>query len=105
LEWILKIAEFQLPAVGWELSLPRAHQWPWAPPGMGHPQLWAAVPGPHPPPSEKFPPNILSKPPLFIFNVIPQKVFCYNDIVRHIFRSSRNLALTLSFLLENRHMN
>ena len=27
-----------------QLRLPRAHPWPWAPPGMGHPQLWAALP-------------------------------------------------------------
>ena len=30
-----------------QLGLPRAQPWPWAPLGMGHPQLWAAVQGPH----------------------------------------------------------
>uniref|UniRef100_A0A8C3LZJ7 SH3 and multiple ankyrin repeat domains protein 3 n=1 Tax=Chrysolophus pictus TaxID=9089 RepID=A0A8C3LZJ7_CHRPC len=30
------------------LGLPRAHPQPRAPPGMGHPQFWAAVPAPHP---------------------------------------------------------
>ena len=42
-----------------QLRLPRVHPtWPWAPPGMGHPQFWAAVPGPHHPLSEGFLPNI-----------------------------------------------
>jgi len=38
------------PAMGWlhpQMRLPWAHLWPWVLPGMGHPQLWAAVPGPH----------------------------------------------------------
>ena len=39
-------------AVGWLHLLPPGCSgphplWPWAPPGMEHPQLWAAVSGPH----------------------------------------------------------
>lgn len=42
-----------------QLRLPRAHlAWPGAPPGKGHPQLQAAVLGPHHPLSKKFPLNI-----------------------------------------------
>jgi len=39
------------PAMGCapQLSLPRAHLWALAPPGMGPPPLWAAVPAPHRP--------------------------------------------------------
>ena len=32
-----------------QLRLPRAHPQPGAPPAMGHPQLWAALPAPHRP--------------------------------------------------------
>jgi len=49
LEGIFKIIQFQPLPVGWVphlLRLPRPDPWPWAPPGMGHPQHWAAVPGP-----------------------------------------------------------
>ena len=34
------------PAMGWVPPSSAAHPWPQAPPGMGHPQLWA-VPGPN----------------------------------------------------------
>jgi len=42
-----------------QLRLLRAHPvWPQAFVGMGQPQLlWAAVPGPHHPLSEEYPPN------------------------------------------------
>jgi len=42
-----------------QLRLPRAHPtWPGVPPGMGHPQLRAAVPESHCPLSEEFLHNI-----------------------------------------------
>ena len=41
-----------------QLRLPRAYPWPWAPPGIGHPQLWAAVPGHHRPLCKECLPNI-----------------------------------------------
>ena len=40
-----------------QLRMPRAHPWSWAPSGMGHPQLWAAVPGHQHPLSKRFHPN------------------------------------------------
>jgi len=48
--WDLKTHPVPTPTVGWvQLRLPRAHPQPWASPEMGHPQLWAAVPGHHHP--------------------------------------------------------
>jgi len=42
--------------------LPKPHPaWPRAPPGMGLPQLWTAVPVPHHPHQEELLPNIQSK--------------------------------------------
>jgi len=41
-----------------QLREPTAHPWPWAPAGMGHPQLWAALPASHHTPSKEFPPLI-----------------------------------------------
>ena len=43
--------------------------------GLGHPQvwhqhLWAAVPAPHRPLGEEFPPNISPKSPLFQFKIV-----------------------------------
>ena len=35
------------PAVRTAHHCPGPRPWPWAPPGMGHPHLWAAVPGLH----------------------------------------------------------
>jgi len=44
LEGTLKIIQFHLPAIGWlpprSSACPGPHPaWPWAPPGMGHPQF------------------------------------------------------------------
>ena len=60
LEGTLKIILFQPPAMGratHQLRLPRApFNLALSASRMGHPQLpWAAVPGPHHPPSEEFP--------------------------------------------------
>ena len=65
LEGTLKIIQSQLPALGWLPSTrsgrPGPQPWPWAPPGMGHPQLSGQpVPVSHHPLSKKFLPNISS---------------------------------------------
>jgi len=46
--------------------------WPWRPPEMGCPQpLWAVVPAPHYPLSEKLHPNVWSKSSRLEFKIIP----------------------------------
>ena len=77
LERTSKIIWFQPSAVGWlpptSSGCPGPHPtWPWAPPGMGHPQpLWAAVPVPHHYPSEKFPlTSALNLPSFREFSVV-----------------------------------
>ena len=68
-EWLRLERALQIPtpAMCWlpPAQLPRAHPWPRAPPGMGHPQLWAALPGPQCPLSEEFSPHIQPQSPPF----------------------------------------